>query len=111
MEKKTVPRSRKASRSRSSSRAQARDPPLNRILSGQFPDDHSVYHHEEGEGFHVDQDADLPSSDDDSVNDAKKAKRSRIEEETYEHDVEALSVLEKAKSTDSVKDPDLVSTN
>jgi hypothetical protein len=30
---------------------------LHRILSSQFPDDHSVYHHEDGEGTHIVEDA------------------------------------------------------
>jgi hypothetical protein len=46
------------SRSRSRSRPRRSDnAPLHRILSSQFPDDHSVYHHEDGEGTHVDADA------------------------------------------------------
>lgn len=72
--------SRKQSRSRSRSRPRpSGDPPLHRLLSSQFPDDHSVYHHENGEGLHVDEDArslhkteterrgsNITSSDDDS---------------------------------------------
>ena len=30
---------------------------MHRLFTNQFPDDHSVYHHEEGEGVHVDEDA------------------------------------------------------
>lgn len=48
-------RSRRSSRSRS--RPRTGGPALNRILSSHFPDDHSVYHHEDGEGVHVDSDA------------------------------------------------------
>src|SRR5262245_16162241 len=45
-------------RTRSRSRpSRSSSPPLHRILSNQFPDDHSVYHHEDGEGVHVDSDA------------------------------------------------------
>jgi len=49
-------RPRKSSRSRSHSCPRAGGSPLSRILSTQFPDDHSVYHHEDGEGIHVDED-------------------------------------------------------
>lgn len=48
---------RKQSRSRSRSRPRRDSAPLHRLLSSQFPDDHSVYHHEDGEGLHVDTDA------------------------------------------------------
>ncbi|OAL57136.1 MFS general substrate transporter [Pyrenochaeta sp. DS3sAY3a] len=58
METPRRPQSRKQSRSRSRSRPRpSGDPPLHRLLSSQFPDDHSVYHHENGEGLHVDEDA------------------------------------------------------
>lgn len=56
MERKKPASSRKSSRSRSHSRARSDAPPLSRILSSQFPDDHSVYHHEDGEGLHIDED-------------------------------------------------------
>jgi head-tail adaptor len=42
------------SRSRSRSRPRRPEHQLHRILSSHFPDDHSVYHHEDGEGLHVD---------------------------------------------------------
>jgi MFS family permease len=51
-------RPRTPGRSRSRSRPRRSDnPPLHRILSSQFPDDHSVYHHEDGEGTHIVEDA------------------------------------------------------
>jgi hypothetical protein len=80
MDNPRQPRPQKPSRSRSRSRPRRPDnAPLHRILSSHFPDDHSVYHHEEGEGgIHVDadarslhktethrRDADISSSDDD----------------------------------------------
>lgn len=94
-----------------------------------------MYHHEDGEGIHVDSDASslhkteterrdantVSSGDDDSGDDVdeKEAKDDAAhEEETtyeeirggvpYEHDVEAPPPLEKKKSTRSVKDPNLV---
>jgi hypothetical protein len=99
--------SKRASRSRSRSRTRRPDgPPLNRLLSSQFPDDHSVYHHEDGEGLHVDADArslhqteterrDLEtssSSDEGSTNDVdqeddasdEKDEAAHKEEKTYE---------------------------
>jgi len=106
-------------------------------LSSQFPDDHSVYHHEDGEGTHVDEDAsslhkteterrdENSSSDNDDGGDSgddkggKEVKDDTAQEENttyeeirggipYERDVVALSRLEKQKSTRSVKDPNLV---
>ncbi|CAI9634561.1 unnamed protein product [Alternaria burnsii] len=136
MESPRQSRPQRASRSRSRSRPRRSDnAPLHRILSSQFPDDHSVYHHEDGEGIHVDsdasslhkteterRDANTASSDDDDSGDdvdEKEAKDDTThEEETtyeeirggipYEHDVEAPPPLEKKKSTRSVKDPNLV---
>jgi hypothetical protein len=136
MESSRQSRPQRSSRSRSRSRPRRSDnAPLHRILSSQFPDDHSVYHHEDGEGIHVDsdasslhkteterRDANTASSDDDDSGDdvdEKEAKDDTThEEETtyeeirggipYEHDVEASPPLEKKKSTRSVKDPNLV---
>lgn len=39
--------------SRSRPRSRPSSPPLHRIVTSQFPDDHSVYHYEDGEGTHV----------------------------------------------------------
>lgn len=130
---------RRSSRSRSRSRPRRSDNQLHRILSSQFPDDHSVYHHEDGEGLHIDSDArslhqteterrDATSfSDDDGstddVDEKEEAaedkdeathKEERMYEEIrggipYEHDVEARPTLEEKKSTRSVRDPNLVS--
>jgi len=131
--------SRGTSRSRSRSRPRRSDRPLHRILSSQFPDDHSVYHHEDGEGLHIDVDASSihkteterrdattsSSDDDDSANDVDEKEEEQEKDEDahneettyeeirggvpYEHDVEVAPPLEK-KSTRSVKDPNLVST-
>jgi hypothetical protein len=129
-------RTRTRSRSRPRSRPGSTHPPLHRLLSSQFPDDHSVYHYEDGEGLHVDEDAaslhrteterrtaELSDSDSDSTHDAESEKEevaSPIErQETtveeirggipYEHDVEANPpALEKKKSSRSIKDPNLV---
>jgi hypothetical protein len=47
-----------STRTRSRSRpSRPGSPKLHRLLSNQFPDDHSVYHHEDGEGVHVRSDA------------------------------------------------------
>jgi hypothetical protein len=95
MESHRQPRRPRTSRSRSRSRPRRSDnAPLHRILSSQFPDDHSVYHHEEGEGIHVDadarslhktetqrRDAETSSSDDDDSNDNVDEK-DRTSEET-----------------------------
>lgn len=125
------------SQSRSRSRPRRSDnAPLERILSSQFPDDHSVYHHEDGEGTHVEPDAtslhkteterrdvDSSSSDDevdekeDSVKEEEKDEAAHQQEKTYEeirggipyeHDVEAQPPLEKKKSSRSIRDPNLV---
>jgi hypothetical protein len=95
------------SRSRSRSRPRRSDnAPLHRILSSQFPDDHSVYHHEDGEGTHIDADASSlhksetqrrdaeSSSSDDEVDEtkeelaaeaeAKKDEAAHRDETTYE---------------------------
>lgn len=109
---------------------------MQRILSSQFPDDHSVYHHEDGEGTHIDadatsihkteterRDANSSSSDDDSTDDVDEKDEAEGEaahgyevvlEEIrggvpYEHDVEAAPPLKREKSSRSVKDPNLVS--
>lgn len=96
-----------------------------------------MYHHEDGEGTHINSDAtslhkteterrDASSSssdDDDSADDVneKDVKEDEaahgeevVQEEIragipYEHDVEASPPLEKKKSARSVKDPNLVS--
>ncbi|KAF2131832.1 MFS general substrate transporter [Dothidotthia symphoricarpi CBS 119687] len=102
---------------------------MHRLLSNQFPDDHSVYHHEGGEGVHIDTDArslhkteterrgvESETSDDDV--DEKTEEATHGEETTYEeirggipyeHDVEAGPKLERKKSAKSVKDPNLIS--
>jgi len=123
--------------SRRSSRSRLDNPPLHRLLSSHHPDDHSVYHHEDGDGVHVRddtsslhktetqrRDVESSSSDDDSSASSTKEKRNRDEagreDETtyeeirggipYEHDVEAgKPELEKKKSNRSIKDPNLVS--
>ncbi|KAJ4373830.1 hypothetical protein N0V83_002569 [Neocucurbitaria cava] len=81
--------SQRKARSRSRSRARQPDgPPLHRLLSTQFPDDHSVYHQEDGEGLHVDESArsihkteterrgteSSSSDDDDSLHDVDEKK-------------------------------------
>ena len=131
--RRTRTRSRSRPRSRPGSRG---EPPLHRLLSNRFPDDHSVYHHEEGEGLHVDPDAasfhrteterrtaqlsDSSSDSSDDVEDEKidgASQRGRQESTVeeirggipYEHDIEAdPPTLEKKKSSRSVKDPNLV---
>ncbi|KAJ4340247.1 hypothetical protein N0V95_007541 [Ascochyta clinopodiicola] len=122
--------------SRRSSRSRTRHdgPPLHRLLSSHHPDDHSVYHHEDGDGVHVNDDTsslhktetqrrDAESSDDSSVSSAQEkedADEAAHAEETtyeeirggipYEHDVEAAKPeLAKKKSSRSIKDPNLVS--
>jgi hypothetical protein len=121
------------SRRSSRSRSRPSSPPLHRLLSNQFPDDHSVYHHEEGEGTHVKEDAESLhktetqrrtaeslSGDDDSVAETEKGDQATSgEQETtyeeiqggipYEHDVEAAAPrLEKQKSNRSARDPNLI---
>lgn len=138
MESSRRPQVQRPSRSRSRFRMRRSDNiPLHRILSSQFPDDHSVYHHEDGKGTHVDsdacslhnteterRDANTPSSDDDDISDVVDKKESKDdaahEDETtyeeirggvpYKHDVEAPPPLEKKKSTLSVKDSNPVYT-
>ena len=141
MENPRQSRTQRNSRSRSRSRPRRSDnAPLHRILSSQFPDDHSVYHHEEGEGTHVDadarslhktetqrRDADTSSSDDDDSSDdvdekdrasEEKDEAARGEERTFEEIRGGIPYehdveappLEKKKSTRSVKDPNLVCT-
>lgn len=95
-----------------------------------------MYHHEDGEGLHVDEDArsihktetqrrdeSSSSEDDDSVDDVDEKDEEMdeaahgdeiVREEIrggvpYEHDVEEAPRLEKKKSSRSVKDPNLVS--
>lgn len=132
-------RAKARSRSRPRSRPGSREPPLHRLLSSQFPDDHSVYHHEDGEGVHVDEDAesihrteterrasessDSDSDSSDAVENEKDEPASPAEgEETTiqeikggipnEHDVEANPpALQKKKSSRSIKDPNLVCRN
>jgi hypothetical protein len=123
--------------SRSRSRPRRSDHPLHRILSSQFPDDHSVYHHEDGEGTHINshaaslhktenerRDASSSSSDDDDSADDVNEKEEEKDEAAHgddivreeirggipcEHDVEASPPLERKKTSRSVKDPNLVS--
>lgn len=88
--------SQRKSRSRSRSRARQPDgPPLHRLLSTQFPDDHSVYHQEDGEGLHVDESArsihkteterrgteSSSSDDDDSLHDVDEKKETSEEKD------------------------------
>lgn len=131
-------RARTRSQSRPRSRASSRSAPLHRILSSHFPDDHSVYHHEEGEGLHVDKDAaslhkteterraaessdsESDSSDGTAAEETEKQVDTSEEHEgdivqgirggiPYERDVERTApALEKTKSSKSVKDPNLV---
>lgn len=123
------------SRSRSRSRpSRPASPQLHRLFSAQFPDDHSVYHHEDGEGVHVDADArslhktetdrrrsSNISNDSDSTSETQEEKDDVPQtdnEVTYEEirggipderDVEAPpQTLEKKKSSRSIKDPNLV---
>jgi hypothetical protein len=118
--------------SRRSSRSRLENPPLHRLLSSHHPDDHSVYHHEDGDGVHVRDDTSSlhktetqrreaeSSSDDDSTEEKVNQDNAENTEETtyeeirggipYEHDVEAgKPELEKKKSSRSIKDPNLVS--
>ncbi|KAF2867121.1 major facilitator superfamily domain-containing protein [Massariosphaeria phaeospora] len=133
------------SRSTTSTRTRSRSRPtrpnsrqLHRLFSAQFPDDHSVYHHEDGEGTHVDTDArslhkteterrrgEIPASDSDSTSDGaetgeKDADGARQEGETTfeeirsgipnERDGEAQQQpdIEKKNSLRSILDPNLV---
>jgi hypothetical protein len=93
MDNPRQPRPQKPSRSRSRSRPRRPDnAPLHRILSSHFPDDHSVYHHEEGEGgIHVDADA-----------------RSLHKTETHRRDAE-ISSSEEDDSSNDVDEKDEVS--
>lgn len=103
-------------------RSSRRDAPLHRLLSSHHPDDHSLYHHEDGDGG---RDTQTETSDDGSSVDDAEEKQSaddaaHVDETTrveisggvpYEHDVEAAKPeLEKKKSSRSIKDPNLVST-
>lgn len=102
MDTSRQPRLQKTSRSRSRSRPRRSDHPLHRILSSQFPDDHSVYHHEDGEGLHIDADSDslhkteterrdLPSrssDDDDSIYDVDEEKETSGDEDEAAHEEE-----------------------
>lgn len=129
-----------STRTRSRSRpTRPNSPQLHQLFSSQFPDDHSVYHHEDGEGgVHVDSDAnslhkteterrraETPESESESssdevdpsekdVEDAGDRGESTIEEirggVPNERDVEAQPKLEKKKSSRSIKDPNLVGT-
>ena len=95
-----------------------------------------MYHHEDGEGIHIDNDAsslhkteterrdvDSPSSDEevdekeDSVREEERDEAAHPQEKTYEeirggipyeHDVEAQPPLEKKKSSRSIRNPNLV---
>ncbi|KAF2709780.1 putative MFS multidrug transporter [Pleomassaria siparia CBS 279.74] len=124
-----------STRTRSLSRpSRPASPQLHQLSSAQFPDDHSVYHHEDGEGIHVDSDVsslhkteterrreervddDSSSSSDDTVqekNDDFGGERERNsiqeirDEIPNERDVEKQE-LEKQKSSPSIKDADLV---
>ena len=126
-----------STRTRSRSRpSRPGSPNLHRLLSSQFPDDHSVYHHEAGEGVHVDNDAaslhqteterrraELSSDDSDTTSavSEKEVEVSDEQQETtveeikggipFEHDVEASekkSENQKADSSPLAKDRNLV---
>ncbi|PSN70043.1 MFS general substrate transporter [Corynespora cassiicola Philippines] len=124
-----------SSRTRSRSRpSRPNSPPLHRLLSTQFPDDVSVYHHEDGEATHVNEDATSleksethrrKSSSSSSESDSSSNENEEIEKDDSgagditldevrggipnEHDVEKHAPdLEKKKSTRSLKDPNLV---
>lgn len=128
------------SRTRSRSRpSRPSSPPLHRILSNQFPDDHSVYHHENGEGVHVDTDveslhkteterrrAELEDESDSAADEAELSEKDGVTHEVNgettileirngivdERDVEAQPAqLEKKKSSRSIKDPNLVGSS
>lgn len=127
-----------SSRRSSRSRSRPSSPPLHRLLSSHHPDDHSVYHHEDGDGVHVRDDTSslhktetqrrdaesASSADDSSASGSIKEKENQDEAEhgaettyegirggiPYERDVEAgQPELEKKKSNRSIKDPNLVS--
>lgn len=104
MENTRPSKARRIARSRSRSRARGADgPPLNRLLSSQFPDDHSVYHHEDGEGTHIDSDAESlhkteterrdaassTSDDDDSADDVDNKDDAAKEKDKAAHEDEA----------------------
>ncbi|KAH7074271.1 MFS multidrug transporter-like protein [Paraphoma chrysanthemicola] len=103
MEGQKQPPPRGTSRSRSRSRPRRPDVALHRILSSQFPDDHSVYHHEDGEGLHVNSDAESlhqteterrvvissSSDDDDSGDDVDENEKSSIEKDEAAHENES----------------------
>ena len=126
---------RTTSRRSSRSRSRPNNPPLHRLLSNHHPDDHSVYHHEDGDGIHVRNDApslhktetqrrdpEVLGDDESSVTSTKEieSREETIsrEETTYEeirggipneHDLEAAEPpLEKKKSSRNIKDPNLV---
>ena len=126
---------RTTSRRSSRSRSRPNNPPLHRLLSNHHPDDHSVYHHEDGDGVYVRNDTSSlhrtetqrrdpeMSDDDESSVTSTKEKESRdgaaLEQETtyeeirggtpYEHDIEtAEPPLEKKKTSRSIKDQNLV---
>ena len=123
-----------SARTRSRSRpSRPSSPPLHRLLSNQFPDDHSVYHHEDGEGLHVpsgagslhkteterrrggDVEDDSDSSSDADVSEkndeltSADSGETTTEPERKELDVESQAPqLEKKKSSRSIRDPNLV---
>ncbi|MCJ1416310.1 hypothetical protein MMC32_002645 [Xylographa parallela] len=90
---------------------QSRPQRLNRILSGQHPDDHSHYHHHDFEG-----DGDDSSDSEDTLNENEKDSQDAVEAKgevpegaASEQDLEAgTAQLEKKKTSRSVKDPNLV---
>ncbi|KAF1947175.1 MFS general substrate transporter [Clathrospora elynae] len=142
MESPRKPELRRSSRSRSQSHSQSRprrsDQTLHRILSSQFPDDHSVYHHDDGEDVRIDADArslhktenqrrdaeTLSSDNDDSAHDVgeKEEKPEGGDEASHEDETTYQEIrggipyehdveappLEKKKSTLSIKDLNLV---
>jgi hypothetical protein len=128
MESALGTRSRRSSRSGSRSvRRRSDAPTLDRMVSSQFPDDHSVYYLEdEGPHINVDvasshtpeiqqQDAGSSSSVDEKEevkDEASNQKETTYEEIRggipYEHDHEAEAPLETKKSSGSFKDPNLV---
>lgn len=114
------------SRSRSQPRWSDNRPP-HPILSSSLPDDHSVYHNEDGKGTYIDTErrtigSSSGSSSEDEVDDKFEAREKKneaaYEQRTtyverkggapYEHDVEAQPPALESSTSISIKDPNLV---
>ena len=124
------PRTATSSRRSGSHPSRPGSPPgLSRVLSSQFPDDNSVYHHADGENEDARsyrqtrslsrRNGSPPDSSDSSSEDEKPNRSMSDEHEVtlegikggipFDEDVEALPPkLEKKKSARSIKDPNLV---